>query len=162
MKKPLQHLFLYAVAVCLVTLVYSCSKSTTTPTPKKKTNTELLTSAAWKISAFELKEQDGTWVSVPLTTFQTTIRTTYKADLTYSSTSASNTGGTSTVSGTWKFTNDETTLVTTDSGGTVSSTDITSLTDTEFKEKGHDGSFPYPNASGVITQFYGNRFSWSH
>ena len=163
MKKPLRLSLRHVAVLCLAISAYSCTKDTKTPAPPaKKTNTELLTQATWKIGTFEVKQADGTWTALPLTDFQKSLRTTYGTDFTVTYVSASNLGGTNTVTATWSFANNEATLVITGKDGTTGSSDIAVLTETAFQEKAYEGPFPYPGPNGTTIHYFGSRTTMSH
>jgi len=158
--------FCHLVSVlALSVLLVACGKSATISptTPTIDANTVALTSGTWIRSKWEVKQSDGTWLSLPLTTYQKSIMVTYKADYSVTLVAASNLGGTTTSTGTWKFTNNETTIVETYANATSpTTTDIGTLTPTLFQEKEYDGPYSLPDANGIITTYAGVRFTWSH
>jgi hypothetical protein len=153
----------------IIAVQYSCKKSTA-PTPPPTTadkNTVALTSGPWKRSLWEVKKQDGTWLSLALTDYQKSVLETYNSDYTYVGEAASNLGGTTTFHGTWKFANHETTIVMfpATAPGSPDSTSYSVISATALQEKEVDWKFSLPpelTGSATDTLFYGWRFTWSH
>jgi|SRR6185437_3448699 len=154
---------LISLSLAIAGLIASCSKqSTSTPPPPADQNTLALTSGPWKLSLWEVKQNDGNWLSLPLTDYQKSRVHTYHVDHTFTSSAASNLGGTVTGTGTWKFVNNETTIEMDSSAGTTSTIDIGALSATSLQEKAQLGPYSLPDANGVVTTYQGVRFTWGH
>jgi hypothetical protein len=155
---------MFAVCALFVVVFGSCGKKgnpAPPPLPADQ-NTLALTSGPWKLSLWEVKQDDGSWLSLALTDYQKSRVRTYNADHSFTSSVASNLGGTINGTGTWKFVSNETAVEMDGSDGTTSTTDIGALSATSFQEKAQLGPYPLPDANSVITTYHGVRFTWGH
>lgn len=140
----------------------SCTKSAQTPkAPTVSSRTALLAKGVWHMALWEVLKTDGTWLSLQLTPLQQSRHITYHADHTFVASSLNQSGVIATGTGSWEFSNDESTIVTHEDGAT-STTDIGILDGTKLQEKESLGTYDLPNGDGTYAHYVGVRFTWLH
>lgn len=159
-------------AIVLVTITAlisgSCAKK---QQPKPATGpdakTLALTSGPWKLSKWEAKHKDGSWLALILTNNQKIARTTYKTDHTYVTGTEQN-GTISTLgSGNWRFDLNEMAIITSNPSepGVTDSINYPVITATELQSQEFDFHLDLTQdltGSATDTAFYGLRYTYTH